>query len=51
MRGMDSAYRTSRKRIVKNQSGKASPAMLDSVRVEYYGVVSPISQVANVENT
>jgi ribosome recycling factor len=30
------------------RAGKASPDMLDSVMVEYYGAATPISQVANV---
>ncbi|MBS3915749.1 MAG: ribosome recycling factor [Bacteroidetes bacterium] len=30
------------------RAGKASPAMLDSVMVEYYGALTPLNQVANV---
>lgn len=30
------------------RAGKASPAMLESVMVEYYGAMTPLSQVANV---
>ncbi|RYU84403.1 ribosome recycling factor [Hymenobacter persicinus] len=30
------------------RAGKASPAMLDSLRVDYYGTPTPIAQVANV---
>ena len=30
------------------RAGKASPAMLDSVMVEYYGALTPLAQVANV---
>ena len=30
------------------RAGKASPTMLDSVMVEYYGALTPLSQVANV---
>ncbi len=32
----------------KIRAGKASPKMLDGVLVEYYGSMSPLSQVANV---
>jgi ribosome recycling factor len=46
--GMDSAIEHLEKELSKIRAGKASPSMLDSVRVEYYGVISPISQVANV---
>ena len=30
------------------RSGRATPAMLDSIRVEYYGSPTPIKQIANV---
>ena len=30
------------------RAGKASPRLLDSIRVDYYGSMSPISNVANV---
>lgn len=46
--GMAAAVEHLEKELSKIRAGKASPAMLDSVRVDYYGVVSPISQVANV---
>lgn len=32
----------------KIRAGKSSPAMLDGVKVDYYGSISPLSQVANV---
>ncbi len=32
----------------KIRAGKASPAMLDGITVEYYGAPTPIAQVANV---
>lgn len=34
--------------LVKIRAGKASPAMLDGLAVEYYGSPTPISQVANI---
>lgn len=34
--------------LVKIRAGKASPAMLDGVAVDYYGAMTPLSQVANV---
>lgn len=46
--GMELAVEHLNRELGKIRAGKASPAMLDSVRVDYYGVVSPISQVANV---
>jgi ribosome recycling factor len=32
----------------KIRTGRANPALLDSVMVDYYGAMTPISQVANV---
>ena len=32
----------------KIRAGKASPAMLDSVKVDYYGSMTPLKNVANV---
>ncbi|GGF01023.1 ribosome recycling factor [Chishuiella changwenlii] len=32
----------------KLRAGKATPAMLSSVRVDYYGSLTPLSQIANV---
>lgn len=46
--GMDASIQHLERDLAKIRAGKATPAMLDSVKVEYYGVVSPISQVANV---
>jgi ribosome recycling factor len=34
--------------LLKVRAGKASPAMIDGVKVDYYGSQVPISQVANV---
>ncbi|MCE2846755.1 MAG: ribosome recycling factor [Sphingobacteriales bacterium] len=34
--------------LVKIRAGKATPAMLDGVMVEYYGAMTPLNQVANV---
>ncbi len=46
--GMESAIAHLNRELGKIRAGKASPSMLDSVKVDYYGVISPISQVANV---
>jgi len=32
------------------RAGKASPAMLRSVKVDYYGSITPLSQVANINS-
>jgi ribosome recycling factor len=34
--------------LTKIRAGKASPAMLDGINVEYYGAPTPIAQVANI---
>lgn len=34
--------------LAKIRAGKASPAMIDGINVEYYGSPTPIGQVANV---
>ncbi len=34
--------------LTKIRAGKASPAMLDGIQVEYYGVLSPIANVASI---
>lgn len=46
--GMDGAIAHLVKEFVKIRAGKASPAMLSSVMVEYYGSQTPLSQVSNV---
>ncbi|MFK7780761.1 ribosome recycling factor [Psychroserpens sp.] len=45
---MDAALKHLEKQFVNIRAGKASPAMLGSVMVDYYGTQTPLSQVANV---
>ncbi|MBC3756778.1 ribosome recycling factor [Hyunsoonleella sp. SJ7] len=45
---MDSAMKHLEKQLVNIRAGKASPAMLGSVMVDYYGSQTPLNQVANV---
>ena len=45
---MDNAMKHLEKQLVNIRAGKASPAMLGSVMVDYYGSQTPLSQVANV---
>ncbi len=45
---MTDAVETLSRRLAKIRTGKASPAMLDSVRVDYYGAPTPLKQLANV---
>ncbi len=45
---MGAAIKHLEKQLVNIRAGKASPAMLGSVMVDYYGSQTPLSQVANV---
>jgi len=45
---MNNAMEHLDKQLQKVRAGKASPMMLSSVMVDYYGSSTPISQVANV---
>lgn len=46
--GMVDAMKHLEKEFIKIRAGKASPAMLSSVLVEYYGSETLLSQVANI---
>ena len=45
---MEAAVKHLEKELIHIRAGKASPAMLDSVHVEYYGSNVPLNQVSNV---
>ena len=45
---MDHAMKHLEKEFVSIRAGKATPAMLSTVMVEYYGSQTPLSQVANI---
>ncbi len=45
---MEAAMVHLEKEFLKIRAGKASPAMISGVRVDYYGSQTPISQVANI---
>ncbi len=46
--GMEGAISHLKKQLSNIRAGKASPSMLGSVMVEYYGSQTPLQQVANV---
>ena len=46
--GMQKAISHLNKQLLNIRAGKASPSMLGSVMVEYYGSLTPLNQVANV---
>ena len=47
-RRMDGALETLRKEFTGLRTGRASPALLEPIRVEAYGSNQPLSQVANI---
>ena len=45
---MDQSIEAFKHNLTKIRTGRANPAILDTVHVDYYGALVPISQVANV---
>lgn len=45
---MDQSIAAFKNNLTKIRTGRANPALLDSVHVDYYGSMVPITQVANV---
>ena len=45
---MDQSIAAFKNNLTKIRTGRANPALLDSVQVDYYGALLPINQVANV---
>lgn len=45
---MNKAVENTRLELLKIRTGKASTALLDTIRVEYYGSVVPLKQVASI---
>lgn len=45
---MDQSIAAFRNNLTKIRTGRANPALLDAVQVEYYGSMVPLTQVANV---
>lgn len=45
---MDQSIAAFKSNLQKIRTGRANPALLDAVQVEYYGALVPLSQVANV---
>lgn len=48
LEAMSNAVKHLEKELINIRAGKASPSMLGSVMVEYYGSQTPLNQVANV---
>jgi ribosome recycling factor len=45
---MKKAVESVKKELASIRTGKATTALLDGVKVEYYGTLTPLSQVANI---
>ena len=45
---MDQSIAAFKNNLTKIRTGRANPALLDTVQVDYYGSMLPISQVANL---
>lgn len=45
---MDKSIEALRQELSKIRTGKATTALLDGVKVEYYGTMTPLNQMANV---
>jgi ribosome recycling factor len=45
---MQNALKHAERELQKVRAGKANPQMLESVKVDYYGAITPIDQVANI---
>ena len=46
--GMESAIEHLKLELTKIRAGRATPSMLDSVKVDYYGSTTPLTQVGNI---
>lgn len=45
---MDKSIESLRSELAKIRSGKATTALLDGIKVDYYGTITPINQVGNL---
>ncbi len=45
---MDKSLDALRSELAKVRTGKATTALLDTIKIDYYGTISPLKQVANV---
>ncbi len=42
------AHESLKRELMKLRAGRATPALLDGLRVDYYGTMTPLTQMANV---
>jgi ribosome recycling factor len=48
--GMNEAIEHLNKELIKVRAGKANPSMLEGIMVDYYGTMTPLSRVSNVNS-
>ncbi|MDH3253344.1 MAG: ribosome recycling factor, partial [Ignavibacteria bacterium] len=48
---MQKATEVARQELVKIRTGKATTAILDGIKVDYYGAMTPLAHVGNVSVT
>jgi len=46
--GMEKSIRALENTFKSIRTGRANPALLDSIKVDYYGTLTPLSQLANI---
>ena len=45
---MDKSVKYLEKELLNIRAGKANPNMLSSIKVEYYGILTPLNQISNI---
>lgn len=46
--GLEKANDSLKRELAKVRTGRAHPSLLDRIRVDYYGVATPLAQMANI---
>lgn len=46
--GISKAHEALKRELTKLRTGRASPEILDTIRVEYYGTMTPLNQMASI---
>ena len=47
--GMNGAIESLKRELSRRRTGRANVALLDGIKVDYYGSLSPLNQVASVQ--
>ncbi len=46
--GMQNSIDSLERKFQKIRAGKASPQMLEGIKIDYYGAITPLDQAANI---